>query len=275
MRTLRVYGDSFADSRAAAAGWVKILSEKLDIALKNNAMSSSSTEYSFKLFMDDVQNNVIGDTDIIIFVTSSLGRLYFSYQQHKNPESAALFLRPPSPNIKQDWSWYHENKNHIEWWMLNNDRDTQSNSFEAYLQVLKVFAISRPACTVIVLPAFEYNYSEDPFQETCPRNFLRPSVILMNISKAEIGFKHHETMDYPWFTQFIKFDPRVNHLTNPNLNILAELLAESIETLSVTNITYDKFQSNNITQIEYKDQYMNYLKSNIISHRLDLLSNLK
>jgi hypothetical protein len=274
MRTLRVYGDSFADS-FLDIGWPEILSKKLNIPLKNNGMSSSSTEYSFKLFMYDVQNNAIGDTDIIIFVTSALGRLYFSYQQNENPESAALFMRTPSPNIRQNWVWYHENKNHIEWWMLNNDRNTQSNSFEAYVQVLKVFAISRPACTVIVLSAFDYNYNEDPFQETCPTNFLRSSVILMNISKAELGFKHDEDLDYSWFARYIKLDPRVNHLTNPNLNILAELLAETIETSSITNITYDKFQSNNITQIENKEQYMNYCKNNIISYRSDLLRNLK
>jgi hypothetical protein len=274
MRTLRVYGDSFADS-SSNTGWSEILSKKLDIPLKNNAISASSTEYSFKLFMNDVQNNVIGDTDIIIFVISSLGRLYFSYQQNENPESAALYLRGPSSNFKQDWDWYHKNKNHIEWWMLNYDQDTQSNSFEAYVQVLKVFAISRPECTVVVLPAFEYNYSKDPFQNASPRNFLRPSVVLMNISKAEVGFKHHETLNYSWFAQYIKSDPRVNHLTNPNLNILAELLIESIQTSSVTNITYDKFQTDNITQIEYKTQYMNYLVNDIIPPRPYLLSNLK
>jgi hypothetical protein len=97
----------------------------------------------------------------------------------------------------------------------------------------------------------------------------------MNISKAEIGFKHDETMDYPWFSRYIKSDPRSNHLTNPNLNTLAELLVESIQTSSVTNITYDKFQTDNITQIEYKTQYMNYLANDLIPHRPWLLSNLK
>jgi hypothetical protein len=97
----------------------------------------------------------------------------------------------------------------------------------------------------------------------------------MNISKAEVGLKHHETLNYSWFAQYIKSDPRVNHLTNPNLNILAELLIESIQTSSVTNITYDKFQTDNITQIEYKTQYMNYLVNDIIPPRPYLISNLK
>ena len=75
MKTLRVYGDSFASpeytgTQRVQSGWASILSLFLGIPLSNRAIAGSSTEYSFQLFAEDVINNRIGDTDIIIFVVS-------------------------------------------------------------------------------------------------------------------------------------------------------------------------------------------------------------
>ena len=277
MKTLRVYCDSFASpeytgTQRVQSGWASILSLFLGIPLSNRAIAGSSTEYSFQLFAEDVINNRIGDTDIIIFVVSSLGRLYFQHQQKEAPNTASMYLSDPLK--KNPAKWYWNNKSHIEWWRYNNDLNLQGLTFEAYVQFLKMFALSKPDTVVIVLPAFEYGYNEDIFKNTCPTNFMKGKITLINISKNEAGMADYNFFDYAYFSKFTLEDPRVNHLTNSNLHTLAFLLTESIKNLSLDNITYDKFQKNVIGQIKNKDEYLNYVASNIILYKSYILANL-
>jgi hypothetical protein len=277
MTTLRVYGDSFAapaftGTQRIPAGWATMLSLLLELPLSNKAVHGSSTEYSFQIFAEDVINNCIGDTDIIIFVVSSLGRLYFQHQQKTAPSTASVYLSDPAK--KNIAKWYLDNKSHIEWWRYNNDRDLQGLTFESYVQFLKMFALSKPDTVVIVLPGFEYGYADDFFKNTCPTNFMKGKTTLMNISKNEAGMADYNFFDYAYFSKFTLEDPRVNHLTNANLHTLAFLLAEAIKNLSIDNLTYDKFQKNNIGQIKNKDEYLNYVENNIISYKSYILANL-
>jgi hypothetical protein len=278
MTKLWVYGDSFADTNKAGqppvhTGWARILSEKLGIPLNNRAISGSSTEYAIKSFIEDVNKNYIGNNDIVIVVTSSLGRLHFSYQLNEHPASASVYLKQSPPHFNQDW--YQKNKNHIEWWMINNNHTMQSITFESYAQLLKNFANSKPNCTVVLLPAFDYGYNKDIFNDISPKNFLRSKTYLTEISKSETEMKNKEYFNYDYWCEYIKIDPRNNHLTNPNLTILANLLDESIQNLAIDNITYDKFQSNNVERITSREQYIKYTSSGVLTHRYDLENNLK
>lgn len=278
MKRLWVYGDSFADANHAggkgvATGWAKMLSGSLGIPLTNKAISGSSTEYAIKSFIEDVNKNYIGDNDIIIVVTSSLGRLYFSYQLNIEPASASIYLTKPPDSFPQEW--YQKNKDHIEWWMINNDHIMQRITFESYAQLLKNFAISKPNCTVILLPAFNNGYAQDIFNNVPPRNFLRSNTYLMDVSKAETGIKDDRNFNYRDWCEHTKNDPRANHLTNPNITILATLLGESIQNLTMDNITYDKFISNNIQKITSREQYLKYIEDGILPHRYDIQNNLK
>jgi hypothetical protein len=84
-----------------------------------------------------------------------------------------------------------------------------------------------------------------------------------------------EHLNHNWWREFIKFDARANHLTNTNLSILANLLVESIQTLSIDNITYDKFQTKNIERITSKEQYLKYVSNGLLPHLKGIEDNLK
>ena len=63
MKTLRIYGDSFAAREDVGqppvpAGWGVMLGNLLGLPVKNNAISGSSTEYAIKLFVHDIENNI-------------------------------------------------------------------------------------------------------------------------------------------------------------------------------------------------------------------------
>ena len=279
MKTLRIYGDSFAAGEwggkpPGIMGWAKMLADLLEIPVKNNAISGSSTEYAIYTFVKDVKEGRIDEEDIIIFLPSSTGRLYFSYQMTVDPSTASKYLNDPHYSGSHDWYW--KNKDHIEWWMVNNDRPMQGITFESYIQLLKNFANSKPQCTVIVIPTYDNGYyNEDIFNAIPPVNFLRANIFLKKISGAEIVANDTEHFDQNWWREFTSIDSRANHLTNINLAILANLLVESIQTSSIDNITYDKFQTNNIERITSKEQYLKYVSSGLLPHITYIESNLK
>jgi hypothetical protein len=97
----------------------------------------------------------------------------------------------------------------------------------------------------------------------------------MQVSKSEYEKDNQSNFNYKYYHEYTVMDPRANHLTNPNLNILADLLVESIQKLTIDNITYDKFHSNNIEKIISREQYIKYTSSGILTHRLDLENKLK
>jgi hypothetical protein len=272
MKTLRIYGDSFADSQTGS--WTTILAELLGIPIVNKAISGSSTEYSVYTFINDVNKGIIGDKDIIVFVPSSTGRLYFSHQLDHAPRTASLYMHK-TENFDKTHEWFWENKDHIEWWMVNNSTKMQSITFESYIQLLKNFAFSKPSSIMVVLQAFNNGYSRDIFNNVPPHNFLRPDIYIGDVSRAETDQHPSRYFKYGDWIEFIKNDPRTNHLTIPNLNILANLLCTSIKNLNADNITYDKFHVNNINKITSKKQYLQYVNDGILPFRHDLSNNLK
>jgi hypothetical protein len=55
----------------------------------------------------------------------------------------------------------------------------------------------------------------------------------------------------------------------PNLEILSELIVESIKTMSVENIKLEKFQSKIITPpLKTLEEFKNYVDSGLLSHAL-------
>jgi len=272
MKTLRVYGDSFAAPHFGS--WTKMLADLLEIPIVNKAISGSSTEYSIYTFINDVEEDKIGDKDIIVFVPSSTERLYFKHQLEDSPWTASIYTRELKVFDKSH-EWYWKNKDHIEWWMVNKSTKMKSITFESYIQLLKNFALSKPSCVIVVLQAFNNGYSGDIFNNVPPHNFLRPAICLGDISHFETDQPYSKYFNYGDWTEIIKDDPRSNHLTIPNLTILANLLYASIKNLNADNITYDKFQINNIKKIISKKQYLEYVTNGILPYRPDLEKNLK
>jgi hypothetical protein len=269
MRTLRIYGDSFGASvDQSMQSWVTILKEKLQIPLVNKAVFGGSTEYAALKFVNDVEKDVIKDNDIVIYIPSTKGRLHFDFQISNHPETAAGYCHGPDTRPNVDNSWYNKGKEHIEWWMVNASHDIISINFESYTHLISNVARSKPNATFIILKHIEWDHHVPNIIH--PDNFLMPSVLLRDITENEIigGYSY---MDFVEFTQY---DPRSNHLTIPNLKILAELVYETINTQSVKNFTIDKFKNNLIERITSKEQYLEYINQGYLDYSYHILRNL-
>ena len=257
MKTLRVYGDSFAAPADQYLGWADMLSAQLSIPIVNKGVSGSSTEYSILNFIDDINNNIIQDGDIVVFVASTPGRLNFAFQNCQRPETASEYLHSPIVNDR-DHTWYHVNRRHIEWWMVEQDHRLNALTHEMYINTIKDVASIKPNVLFIVLQNSELGAvlpTSNP-----PANFLRSYAYLCTVSNDEMS----APMDYREFTKYTKFDFRINHLTIPNLTILSNLLFDSIQSSNIDNITYDKFQSKNIPQIKSKEDYFNLIEQGLL-----------
>ena len=268
MKTLRVYGDSFGADIEGVRTWAIMLAKKLQIPLVNKAVGGGSTEYAALQFVNDVQNNIIGDDDIVIYIPSTKGRLHFDFQISSHPETAAGYCHGPDSRPHINNSWYHSSKEHIEWWMVNASHEIISMNFESYIHVLSNVARSKPNATFIILKHTDWDHHIPNIVH--PDNFLMPDIQFTKITTKEIigGYSY---MD---FVEFTKFDPRANHLTIPNLEILADLVYETINTQSIENFTIDKFKTNLIKKITNKEQYLEYVSQGYLDYSYHILRNL-
>jgi hypothetical protein len=266
--TIRIYGDSYgAKTEIRLDCWADILGRKLLLPVVNKAVSGGSTEYAIKLLANDIREGNINDNDIVFFVTSLPGRLHFKFQHDGRPETAALYHNPQvqrrwiGPDVNRNHDWYYTNKKHIEWWIVNQDLTMASLNHEAYLHLIENYARTRPNVKFFILANMDHNF-HIPIGEKS-KNLFKPKIFLHTISKSEIiGDKK----DYWDWVKYTTVDFRVNHLSNPNLEILTNCLVESIETESVDNITYDRFKSNFLTIIQNKQQYLEYVSNGWLYH---------
>jgi hypothetical protein len=260
MKTLRVYGDSFgATVPDGPRDWSTLLSKKLDIPLVNKAVHGGSTEYAALQFVRDVQNNVIGDDDVVIFVPSTKGRLHFDIQIKQRPETAAGWCHGPNRMPDADNTWYFKNKDHIEWWMVNYCDEIISMNFEGYVHLISNVARSKTNATFLVLRHIDWGTTVD---FVYPENFFIPPINFTKITTNEVigGYEYRN------FVEFTMFDPRSNHLTVPNLIILSDLIHETLHTRNTNNFTSDKFKTNLIEKITSKQQYLDYVDQGLLDY---------
>jgi hypothetical protein len=123
---------------------------------------------------------------------------------------------------------------------------------EGFLHILKNFAETRSG-PVILLSNMNHNFKM-PMNNT-PKNFLRPTIHLNNIAVGEL----ESGVDYEKWTAFTKYDLRINHLSVPNLNILARLVAQSINNLVIDNFNYDLFLKNIFKPATTMAEYQHYI----------------
>jgi hypothetical protein len=259
VRTLRIYGDSFAEEKLGC--WANILAKNLRMQCKIKAVGGSCTEYAFKHFIKDLKNQEFGKSDVIIFVMSSPGRLNFSYQLNEKPETGTQIIRDFNDNkvVNPRNNWYNENEGYIDWYLANKDHSLDNINHEAYISVIKDTAYNYPDALFIVLPIVPIFC--DLGLKTNPDNFLRSYTYLNEISKGEvIGVSIREN----WYKRFISFtnniDVRINHLTDPNIKILAYTLEEVIRTRSIDLLKYNIFKKEIIPYITSEEDWNDGIK---------------
>lgn len=256
MTKVLVYGDSFADDACTIGNsWTSLLSKKLNVPQVNRAVSGGSSQYAMKSFLNDYHSNFIDYKDIVIFVLSTPGRMHFEFQNSR-PDTASKYLHGSTDE------WYKNNKKFIEWWMLNIDVSIENINHDCYIHALKTFAELRPETKVILLA----NLDHDPSGKNklplgnIPSNFFKPNILLNEISENEIVGK----LKYNEWTRVTGYDPRINHLSNPNLDILSDKIFEIINTNSIDNVKYEHFKSNIFELITTKHQYLKYIHQRLL-----------
>jgi hypothetical protein len=141
-------------------------------------------------------------------------------------------------------------------------------NFESYVHLISNVARSKPNATFIMLKHAPWDHHIPNISH--PANFLIPPILFTDITTNEIigGYKY---MD---FVEFTKYDPRANHLTIPNLEILAELVYETITTKSIEHFTMDKFKTNLIKKITSTEQYLEYVNQGYLDYSYHITRNL-
>lgn len=259
MKKIYVYGDSYVVSDDYQVGWTKFLSDKLDRELVNKGVSGSSTEYAIEEFIIDAEAKIFSKNDIIIFCTSTPGRLNLLYQR-ENPSTGSRFLHngPDSPEEK---TWFHKNQNYMKWYVAHRNYREASINHEAYIHLLKNFAENNPMIKVLLLANSDHMV-HIPLKHTSS-NFIRPDIYLNTISSREI--KNRLSYD-EWTSAGLKFiDPRINHLSIKNQMILIDLIIEALKTGNVSQFSYDKFLSDIFDPISSRDQYIDYISQGLVT----------
>lgn len=271
MRKMLVYGDSYASSENdGCPAWVDLLSKALDLNVVNRAISGSSTEYAMRCLIKDVNAKTFEDGDIIVFVTSTPGRMHFQFQNER-PETASTYWHEVDTR-DLNHAWYRQNKKHLEWWMLNFDCRMNAINHECYIHTLKDLADANPKSIIIQLANSDHNFLESvilPFGKI-PKNFLRPDIYLSKVSENEII----DFLSYKDFVSITKYDPRVNHMSNNNLKILSDALVKAIDTGKVNHINYSIFDQQMFKKIRSKDEYVSYVGRQLLYKMSGIEENL-
>lgn len=265
MKTLRVYGDSYAVKSLDSLCWPELLSERLGIPLINQAVGGSSTEFSMINIDNDIDNNIIGDNDIICFVMTTYGRVNLRYVTDNVPNKASNYLHDLEANNKDPW--IRDNKKFVDWYLVNRDDRLLRINQQSYIHYLIDYASSKPNVTFILLKNLSF---EERLPYMLPQNFLMPDIYLGKISRDEI--RNFNSDDE--YRANLKFDPRSNHLTEPNLKILVNLIVQSIQELTVNNFKYECFQSKILDKTINLNQYLNYVNLGILAKNDETIKKL-
>lgn len=259
MPKIYVYGDSYVASNEYEVGWVTRLAEKLNKTVVNKGISGSSTEYAIEEFTNDVELSAFLDGDIIIFCTSTPGRLNLMYQR-TNPGTGSRFLHN-GPDSLEETRWFYKNRRGLQWYIANRNLREAAINHESYIHLLKSFADNNPTIKIILLSNSDH-MCHIPLK-IHNSNFIRPDIYLNTISSNEIiGRLSYDE----WTSSGLRFiDPRINHLSTKNQSILIDLMIEALSTGNTSGFTYDKFLSDIFEPISSKEQYLSYIHQGLIT----------
>jgi hypothetical protein len=266
MSKILVYGDSYSAWFSIGDGWASKVAKKLGIdEVYNQSVAGSGTHFSMKNFYNDICKNKINDGDIVIFVISTMNRLFFEHQMKDRPDTASMYLHKPpenkgkfSPRWPGDNSWYYENKDHIEWWMVNASPVAEELSQAGYIHTIKNYASTRPNCKFIVIKTVKL-WNMIDLGTPVSNFFYSENLLLDNIARNEVI--SDSAYNYWDWSEFVINDPRVNHMTNQNLEILADAITNTLVTGDTYHMNSAVFKKQNIKKITNKSQYMEYVQN--------------
>jgi hypothetical protein len=271
---IRVYGDSYTAPKGVWTGkidhrptWINDLAIRLNQEVLNQAVSGASTERAFKLMYRDCYNGEIHNGDVVIFTVSSPGRIHFEYINDQKPGQStianyidAIESNTPSKLFLQDRVWLKDHVKEIKWWLANADLELINMTYGAFVGWIRDQAMANKAITWVVL------YKEMPkylsYSRDVSDNFIEFKRLLDDINLAEIYPRNF----YSQFTKYTDWDPRGNHFTNQNTEILVSGMTEAIVKQDAALLNNLNFVQDCIDVIKNKSEYQRYIDLGIINY---------
>lgn len=226
--TLWCFGDSYVDPNKNSSNpvWTAMIGEKLNCSVQNLGMCATSLDYTYMCF----DSALIQERDHVIIVLTDLHRRFFFLD---SPETSSL----------------HQ---------LDNVSSNKSNAMKHYFTFL-----SNPKAYTINLKNFLYrvqSLSEKKNLKTVVFNAFVSTVFVHELDLPNLHIvpntlfevSQNEISRDVARADFVKKDPRANHLCVSNHKILADKVVNYVT--RNTPITLNNMLTNIVTRTSYFDQ---------------------
>jgi len=274
MKRILSYGDSYIapHQHDAKLGWLRLLSKKMNLPVFNKAVRASSAEFCMSNFYNDISDNKIKNGDVIILSLSNPGRVHFEFQK-QYPESASLyapmFIDLIDENLPRH-KWLKENKEHLKWYLTNVDLDLININHSCYMHAIRNCAELFPDSIVVLMGGWALEKAI-PLPKQAPSNFLHVTLPLNDISESEIK----NCSSYIEWVRSCGSDPRVNHFSNQNLEIFANLIYQAIEKRDTSDITINKFEKNIFSKKLTYEDYLLHVDKGDLNYNYRIVENFQ
>jgi hypothetical protein len=232
---LVIFGDSFANYNHCPTpelNWANQLSNVLGLPLINYAISGSGLNYSFIQLVNYFNSKDYHPEDILIFVNTEDRRIFS--KDMTDPTLGGFFNFTPSMR-EHNKEWFLKNFEHALWAVENIYHPSINFEQLKVFSFLKAWAKAHPSNKVIILrgvgvPSGEWGDREPLIRETIlpDENFfplLNPTLGHITVNEFSDPSLYNKLLNH-WISGV---DPRVNHLSKVNRDILVQMLGKIIK----------------------------------------------
>lgn len=247
MKKIVAFGDSFVNYdwiKLKDNNWVDYLGKILNLPVVNYGVSGSGLGYAMHSFVKYYQSTEYSSDDIIIFVPTSIERLYVTSMHSPHMGSVELIegrknntFEGSRPKVEKDW--IDANSEHALWTVLNIYDPEINYELIKIVSFFQAWASSHLTNSVIIVRAFSQvpgnGHAEKLIKLIKPsKNFfpiLEPSTSLGKISINE--YATGEILRNQHMKYNNGHDYRINHLSPENRHLIATTISNVISTQSL------------------------------------------
>ena len=251
MKKLVVFGDSFANySKGVEAGdiicsWTTELANKLNLPLLMYGIAGSSLSYSLHMFFEYYLSEEYDSEDYIIFLTSDpVSRSYTKTMPHPSLGVAPGALHNPF-YTRHEKRWLKNNIKSLDWYQMSCANQGLNFELVQTFATLKVWADSHLTNKLLVMRVFGIYFDQhiESFNEIIKPNSNFFPILEKENSLYKLSID--EFASYEMFAQCIAGnDPRMNHFSKVNRDILVSLVYEIFKNNSINGFDSNHFIKN-------------------------------
>lgn len=250
MKKLIGFGDSFI-APSSKDNWLEKLGMLLDLPVVNYGASGSALNYSLIKFLEYIQSAEYDNTDVIVFITTEHSRIYCKgIKSYMNS-----FLGSPTVNRfqQEDKDWINQNLEHVLW--ITENYLTPELNFETInlICLLQEWANTNPTNVVVVKTAYDLDLSLSGKL----KNIIIPTSNFLPIIDHPVNqIQQNEFVNMDCYIKTVtKRDPRINHLSERNREVISKLIFDVISNCSIEYYDKSKFHSHFINSDISSKQY--------------------